>query len=180
MPPTRPSRRTTTTLLLLLFTPTSAAAVADQHADINGARPRVVEVQPHIRTVTGRVLDVRPRATGRLRTVPSDVLFAFGSDTLSPDATAVLGPVTTELGQAHGRVLVTGYTDSIGDSASNRALSKRRAQAVRDVLAAQAPQLEYDVQGRGETQPVALEIRAGRDDPDARRLNRRVTITLPA
>ena len=79
-----------------------------------------------------------------------------------------------------GPILVGGHTDSVGDEAANQALSEARAQAVADWLvgngSVEAARLEVD--GYGETIPIALnETASGEDDPEGRRLNRRVVIT---
>lgn len=164
--------------VLVLVTPASAAVVAQQESEPT-SEPRVVDVPMRTRSWSPHVLDVRPKVDGRVRTVPSDVLFSFGSDVLSPDAKRVLLTVAQELTRTRGRIVVTGHTDSVGDERSNLRLSERRAGAVARLLHTAAPRLTFDIRGKGETQPVTPDTRAGRDDPDARRRNRRVTIALP-
>jgi len=66
---------------------------------------------------------------------------------------------------------IDGYTDSVGDSAHNLDLSKRRALAVQTVLVSQfgidAARLTSN--GFGQTKPIG-----SNDTPDGRAANRRV------
>jgi len=73
------------------------------------------------------------------------------------------------------RILVAGYTDNVGDSASNLKLSLARATALRDWLidASGIAATQFAIQGYGDTRPIAS------NDTDAGRAhNRRVEITL--
>ena len=102
-----------------------------------------------------------------------------------PHDSAVLGndtyPLLDEAGRAFSarsgeRIQVIGHTDSSGTEVYNRALSLRRAQAVRAYLLANFPGLGADrveVQGAGESRPVADNGTAA-----GRRQNRRVEILL--
>lgn len=73
-------------------------------------------------------------------------------------------------------VQVTGYTDSIGTDAANLALSQQRAQAVAAAITAARADLKLEIRGRGAADPVAPNTSGGQDDPEGRRLNRRVEI----
>lgn len=114
----------------------------------------------------------------------SDVLFAFDQADLLPGSEAVLDRVVTQVQQAKpGAVTITGYTDSVGDADYNLDLSRRRAESVRGYLASKVnrPDISYAVDGKGEDDPVAPnDTASGDDNPAGRRLNRRVTIQLPA
>lgn len=112
----------------------------------------------------------------------TDVLFEFGSADLTPEARARILAVGARLSeQTSGEMTVVGHTDSVGDEAPNLALSERRAQAVSDVLnEVSGNQFELTVSGQGEAQPVAGNEIEGRDNPDGRARNRRVTITYQA
>ena len=109
-------------------------------------------------------------------TVSSDVLFAFGSADVAPDATARLRTLAAEV-PAGAPVLVVGHTDDVGDDASNNALSLRRADAVAALLQAAVPGLVASTEGRGEKEPVAPNSSGGQDDPAARAANRRVVLS---
>lgn len=166
-------------LAMSITTAVTTASAADS------PRPpeRVVTYQPRIVTHEPRIVDVAPKPTPGGVTVTSDVLFAFGSATLSPGAQQVLGSVVTTLRSAPaGRVVVTGYTDSIGTPASNLALSAQRATAVVAFLnqGVARPQLTYQARGLGESNPVAPNTVGGKDNPAGRAQNRRVTITVPS
>lgn len=105
----------------------------------------------------------------------TDVLFEFGSATVNPN----LGGRLTELLKPipnGAKVQVYGHTDAIGSDASNLTLSQQRAQAVADLIKAARGDLTLDVQGFGETKPLASETKDGKDDPDARASNRRVEV----
>lgn len=114
-------------------------------------------------------------------TIGSDVLFDFGSATLTPDATAKVKEVAGRIGPSSRPVAVVGYTDSVGDDAANVALSVRRAEAVAAVLRPAAPSgTQVTTEGRGEREPVAPNEAGGEDSPEGRARNRRVTISFTA
>lgn len=114
--------------------------------------------------------------------VSADALFAFDSSALSSDADktlTVLGPLIAKQA-AHHPVVVNGYTDAIGSDGYNLALSDRRAQAVRDWLAARAylPN-STAIKGYGKADPVAPNANPdGSDDPQGRAKNRRVDVVV--
>ncbi|MET8118502.1 OmpA family protein [Micromonospora sp. NPDC005189] len=112
-------------------------------------------------------------------TLAADVLFAFGKADLSPAARARLDEIAGRLrSQAKGKVQIDGHTDSVGDDAQNLTLSRRRAQAVRDALTAALTDsgITYEINGFGETRPVAPNTVDGKDNPKGRASNRRVEI----
>lgn len=112
-------------------------------------------------------------------TLAADVLFAFGKADLSPAARARLDEIAGRLrSQAKGKVQIDGHTDSVGDDAQNLTLSRRRAQAVRDALTAALTDsgITYEINGFGETRPVAANTVDGKDNPKGRASNRRVEI----
>ena len=112
--------------------------------------------------------------------LPSDVLFEFGSATLSPAAQAALGGVKDMIGSSGGAVSVEGHTDAIGDDASNQRLSEQRAAAVRDALAVELGSgFTFTPVGFGETKPIAPNQKPdGSDDPSGRAQNRRVEVRV--
>ena len=73
-------------------------------------------------------------------------------------------------------VAVVGHTDSVGSDADNLTLSKERARAVADVIEDERDDLELDVSGKGEKDPVAANDKGGEDNPEGREKNRRVEI----
>ncbi|MBO3095224.1 OmpA family protein [Cellulomonas dongxiuzhuiae] len=109
-------------------------------------------------------------------TLGSDVLFAFDSADLTPESAQAVTLVAERLAEREsGTVEVVGHTDDQADDAYNRDLSRRRAQAVADALAAQVSGSGHrmKVDGRGESEPVADNM-----SDEGRALNRRVTVSL--
>jgi outer membrane protein OmpA-like peptidoglycan-associated protein len=104
----------------------------------------------------------------------SDVLFATGSAELaSPENFDNVIRFAAE-NFPGSTVQVRGHTDSVGDPASNQALSEQRAAAVQTYLQANGTDApEITAVGFGETQPMALE-----DTEEGKALNRRVEVVL--
>jgi outer membrane protein OmpA-like peptidoglycan-associated protein len=110
-------------------------------------------------------------ADGRVAT--QGILFDTGSDRIRPESTPTLKEITAML-KEHGdlKLMIEGHTDNVGQAASNRALSEKRAAAVKAYLAGQgiaAARLES--QGLGDTKPAAKN-----DTPEGRQTNRRVEL----
>jgi outer membrane protein OmpA-like peptidoglycan-associated protein len=110
----------------------------------------------------------------------TDVLFAFDSAQLSDRAKAVLDGVAAETrakaDPAKPPILIEGHTDGKGTPAYNLPLSQRRAEAVHKELQARLGSgYQYQVAGKGETEPIAEE--GGADDAKARQKNRRVEVS---
>lgn len=111
----------------------------------------------------------------------TDVLFAFGSAALTPAADADLDRAAAVLtAQPDRRVSVQGHTDSQGDDAFNQRLSEQRATAVREALAGKlGAGWTFDVQGFGESRPVAPETtETGQPYAEGQARNRRVELTV--
>jgi outer membrane protein OmpA-like peptidoglycan-associated protein len=108
-------------------------------------------------------------------TVPSEVLFAFDSDTLAAGAAEELGKVLRSVAARPGaRVTVEGHTDDVGDDAYNQDLSLRRARAVVEHLVQRGvPRARLGARGLGKARPVAAN-----DSDDGRKRNRRVEIVI--
>lgn len=170
---------------VLLLAPASAALAQTPPSNLPSPRvvpfiERVVPFIERVATLTPRVVSVAPQRTAPdTFRVGADILFAFDSSTLSPDAQAVLGGVVTQLQTKHsGAVTILGYTDSIGTAVYNIALSQRRAEAVQAYLQAKVSGLTYHAKGLGEADPVAPNrLPDGKDNPAGRQRNRRVVIS---
>ena len=112
--------------------------------------------------------------------IPADVLFAFDSATLRPEAYAALQQTLATMRQAipYPAIRVEGNTDSIGTTAYNNQLSLRRAQAVAQWLVTQGiPPAAINEVGNGESRPIAPNtLPTGQDNPQGRALNRRVDL----
>jgi OOP family OmpA-OmpF porin len=94
---------------------------------------------------------------GKEKLVLEGVNFAFNSAKLTTDSYDVLDQVAASLADwSDVRVVVEGYTDSVGDDKYNLGLSDRRAKAVRDYLISKgikSSRLEW--KGYGEADPIA-------------------------
>lgn len=136
------------------------------------------DIYVRVEDLDGRLTEAESTSRVEL-TLAADVLFAFGSAELSPAAKGTVAELAERLrAQAKGTVHVDGHTDSIGGDAANLALSRRRADAVREeilrVLSGTGIQIE--TAGYGEARPVAPNAVDGRDNPGGRARNRRVEI----
>jgi len=106
-----------------------------------------------------------------LRIVLRGVYFEPGSAEIDPASAVVLDVAAEQIRERPGiRVTIAGHTDSQGDAAANRALSLRRAEAVRRYLVRKGVPAEWlAAQGLGESDPVAPN-----ETSDGRAQNRRV------
>ena len=105
----------------------------------------------------------------------TDVLFEFGKAELGDSARDAVADAVEDVPDG-AEVTVVGHTDSVGSTSDNLALSKKRAQAVADVLGEKRSDLRLRVSGKGEIQPVEPNSSGGKDNPDGREKNRRVEI----
>ncbi|MFJ3264226.1 OmpA family protein [Pseudomonas sp. NPDC086581] len=96
-------------------------------------------------------------AAPRRVTLGGDATFAFNSAELSPAGRASLASLAEQLkAQQPSRISITGHTDRLGSPAYNLDLSRRRAEAVRNYLAAAGvPSAAMRVRGAGAAEPVA-------------------------
>jgi outer membrane protein OmpA-like peptidoglycan-associated protein len=104
------------------------------------------------------------------------VLFDTGKAELKPEARQTLHEAAERVKKFKGAaVLVSGHTDNVGNDASNKTLSDRRAAAVRDYFVANEAVLAagLSVKGFGKSQPVAD---SGSEQGRAR--NRRVDVLI--
>lgn len=139
---------------------------------------QVSRLDPQLKQLDRRVVEVDRRLVEGEETVvalTSDVLFAFDRAELPPAAQTRIEELLADVPE--GRALqVHGHTDSLAEDAYNQDLSERRARAVAEVVRAVRPDLELEVAGFGESDPVAPNQTAGQDDPEGRALNRRVEL----
>jgi outer membrane protein OmpA-like peptidoglycan-associated protein len=128
-----------------------------------------------------RDLGAEETETDYLIELEGDVLFDFDRWEIREDAEATLGKVGDVIRAYDHKVTITGFTDSKGSESYNQELSKKRADSVRDWLAANAeidPAL-IETDGKGESQPVAPNTNPdGSDNPEGRQKNRRVEIRI--
>lgn len=112
----------------------------------------------------------------------ADVLFDFDKHDLRPEAVPSLKKVAEVL-RAHGGspVRIEGHSDGKGSDAYNQRLSEKRALSVRDWLVKNGGVSASGIttRGWGKTRPIAPNMHPdGSDDPEGRKKNRRVEITV--
>jgi OmpA-OmpF porin, OOP family len=113
----------------------------------------------------------------KIMAFPEAALFEFGKSELTPEGRARIveyrAQARNELSRAD-RVVVTGYTDDVGDAADNSTLSLQRAEAVRDHLVdLGADANKFRVAGAGEVNPIG-----DNSTDEGRARNRRVEVAV--
>jgi outer membrane protein OmpA-like peptidoglycan-associated protein len=113
----------------------------------------------------------------RVMTFPEAALFEFGKAELKPEGKEQISAYREQAREALGRadqVMITGYTDNVGEDADNFALSLQRAEAVRDQLVSLgADANKFHVAGAGEANPIA-----DNNTDEGRAKNRRVEVAV--
>jgi len=113
----------------------------------------------------------------RVMTFPEAALFEFGKAELKPEGKEQISAYREQAREALGRadqVMITGYTDNVGEDADNFALSLQRAEAVRDHLVSLgADANKFHVSGAGEANPIA-----DNTTDEGRAKNRRVEVAV--
>lgn len=111
-----------------------------------------------------------------LVTKSGGIQFTTGSADLTTSSKATLDDVAKILGRNGSvNIVIAGHTDTQGESAANKALSQRRADAVRDYLVSKGVATNRMVaRGFGEEQPLV----ANDSTEAARAQNRRVEFSL--
>lgn len=119
-------------------------------------------------------LKATPTPRGLVLTL-GDVLFDTGKAELNPGAGRKLDQLAQFLkDHPERRVEIDGFTDSVGSSAYNQELSKRRADAVKSALLMRnIDGSRIDTEGYGKAYPVA-----DNNDAGGRQLNRRVEVVI--
>jgi outer membrane protein OmpA-like peptidoglycan-associated protein len=152
----------------------------DSSAWLYGSEAQAAEMQPQNTgsEQTGPQQTMTPTA----RTPEASenaIYFSTGSAEIPPDGLEVIREIAAGAsgfgegsGEGTGTIEVIGYTDTAGSAEFNEELSKRRAEAVAEELAAQGVPREFiNVQWRGEDQ---LPVETGDDVHEPQ--NRRVSI----
>ncbi len=108
---------------------------------------------------------------------PLDVYFETGKSSISrnEELESFLNTAKAYLGKNPSeKLILSGFTDSDGDEASNLRLSNSRAQKVKSILVSEGfSESQLDTEGKGELDPVAPN-----DSPKNKAKNRRVSIRL--
>lgn len=149
--------------------------------DINA---RVLDIVGVSRGIESALKDLNAKVSEREIKIElaADVLFDFDKHDLRPeahDSLRKLGAVLKEYPRAPA--LIAGHTDAKGTRAYNQKLSTNRALAVKQWLVKHAgiEAGRLATQGLAETRPAAPNTKPdGSDDPEGRRKNRRVEISI--
>jgi len=142
---------------------------AQQQAAARSAQERVQQLEAQLRDIEGQQTE-----RGLLVTL-GDVLFAFNKAELTPQAGPRLDKLAGFLRQfPDRRLLIEGYTDSVGGDAYNMELSQRRAQSVQAALVQRGVEpSRITARGYGKSYPVA-----DNGSAEGRAMNRRVEIVI--
>lgn len=147
-----------------------------QTAKLSAAREKEAALarQEAVLIAGGTLPPSRRDARGEVFSLGGDA-FASGQATLTSGAAASIKTLAAYLRAGpSAAVRIEGHTDNQGAAAANLALSQRRADAVRDALAAAGvPKAKMQAVGRGHGQPVADNASA-----TGRAKNRRVEIAV--
>ncbi|WP_192796695.1 OmpA family protein [Serinicoccus kebangsaanensis] len=178
------SRVAAATLAAALLAPLPAQEAGDSVADaldlvtpdllaqsVTALDPQVVQLEENITPVESRSTDGEETVIS----LASDVLFDFGEAEVSGAAEAKIADLVADVPDG-AVVQVHGHTDSIGGPQDNQELSERRADTVAEIVSGSRPDLQLEVEGFGEDEPVAPNEEGGEDNPEGRALNRRVEI----
>jgi outer membrane protein OmpA-like peptidoglycan-associated protein len=106
----------------------------------------------------------------------AEVLFPKDSAKLNPEARSRIDAIADEAKKQNAtNVRVFGFTDNLGSYAHGLVLSKQRAEAVHDRLAASlGGDVTFEVRGYSEDYPIA-----DNSSEEGRRKNRRVEVSFP-
>lgn len=138
------------------------------------AAPPLPPPVPQINPSAGPALAPPPPAPPALQTFV--VYFDLGRATLSPQGRQVADSAIAAFHQSNAsHIEIAGFTDTAGSARYNEALSRRRAETVRDYLVAHGvPLSEMVVAWHGKDD---LRVQTANDTPEAQ--NRRVEIDIP-
>ncbi len=146
-------------------------------------RARLIEPQDDPRTGYFRGVDFRLIApeveiVESVEELPDRIIIRFPYNSTeritNPKVETYLEELAAQVTESGEGIALTGHADNVGSSAYNRALSRRRAERIREVLVGYGVSREQiEVYARGETQPVA-----SNDTEAGKRENRRVELRL--
>jgi outer membrane protein OmpA-like peptidoglycan-associated protein len=108
------------------------------------------------------------------------LLFEFKKHSLTADSRSQLDKLATILaGNGMYRVEFKGYTDAIGTPEFNQALSEKRSEAAKTYIANKSiVNNRMTTSSYGMENPIAKNLRNGKDCPEGRKFNRRVEIFI--
>lgn len=151
-------------------------AAARAQAEADRIRKRAEAEVNRLEAALGQIAETRRTALGLVMNLGSDHLkFEFDKAELRPEDRELLSRIAGIIMTSHDYTIsVNGHTDDVGSAAYNKALSERRARAVRDYLvkAGLSPDI-LSVEAHGKSLPLV----PGTSEA-ARAKNRRVELGL--
>ncbi len=151
---------------------TTVTETTPAKAPVAAAEPETAQAESKL----SEVGDVKTSSDGSIHVnLRSEILFDSGSAKLKSAAISDISKVADVLKGMKGRkVTVEGHTDAQGNPAKNKALSERRAQAVRSQLVKNGVSSNQVFStGSGAAKPVT-----SNDTPESRAKNRRVELHI--
>lgn len=157
-------------------TEAAQALAAERLAATQASEAQASTERAHAKSLEDQLAAMKARPTDRGMVLTlGDMLFDTGRAELNQGAKQPLDQLAAFLNQYPARTItIEGYTDSAGSSASNQALSERRASTIKMGLSDRGIALNrISAHGMGEASPVA-----SNDTAAGRQRNRRVEIVL--
>ena len=154
----------------------NAAAAEQARQQALSAEQRAAESAAKVKSLQAQLDDLQAQQTERCLLVTlGDVLFEFGKADLTAQAAPRLDKLAKFLAEFPNRkLLIEGYTDSVGTTQFNQTLSERRAAAVQSALVTRGVAADrITARGYGKEFPVA-----DNSSPEGRAMNRRVEIVI--
>ncbi|WUS98942.1 OmpA family protein [Streptomyces sp. NBC_00708] len=139
------------------------------------APPKVLDIKSVIEDLGGEERREDTNADIKFA-LQAEVLFGKDSAKLSAEATGRINAIAEEIKKQDAKkVRVFGFTDDLGSSEHGDMLSKKRAEAVHNVLdqALGGTGITFEIRGYGEDYPIA-----SNEDEEGRRKNRRVEVSF--
>lgn len=152
------------------------AAALEAQAETAAAREQTAAAREKAEKLQQEIAELQAvKADRGLVMTLGDVLFDVNKADLKPGAVHTIGKLADFLNEyPDRRIMIEGFTDSTGSAEYNRALSERRALAVRQALLDRGiNSSRMDFKGYGLEFPVATNANAA-----GRQLNRRVEIII--
>ncbi|MFV0375954.1 MAG: OmpA family protein [Mangrovibacterium sp.] len=114
--------------------------------------------------------DLRTQLIEKGEFTTNNILFASGSDKIQPSSYNILNEIADAIKSDASVFQIIGHTDSDGEGNSNLALSKKRAESVKDYLVSKGISASrLQTEGKGENEPVV-----SNSTPEGKAQNRRV------
>ncbi|PNG18152.1 OmpA family protein [Streptomyces cahuitamycinicus] len=140
------------------------------------AEPKVLDIKQVVEDQSGDERREDTNADVKFA-LQAEVLFGKDSAKLGTEAKARISAIAEEIKTQNAtKIRVFGFTDNLGSSAHGDVLSRKRADAVQNVLDQELTDsnVTYEVRGYGEQYPIA-----DNSSETGRKKNRRVEVSFP-